>query len=453
MKRRLAAIVVITSIFVLVLQARAHAQTLLERLVMPGPLVEGHAKLEAQCSKCHEPFSRHSQTKLCLDCHKETAADRATRKGIHGREREALTLECKQCHTDHKGRSADINQLDRETFNHDLSNYKLVDAHSSVPCEGCHTEKGKFRKTPSVCFECHKKVDPHRGRLGEKCDNCHTVVKWRGTKPFDHGKTRFALEGAHKDVACATCHTGELYKDLAVSCASCHRLQDIHADRYGAKCETCHDQAKWKTVRFDHDKTKYPLRGGHVKVKCDACHTGDLYREKLATSCNSCHRKEDPHKGKLGERCEDCHNDTDWRKNISFDHEITRFPLIGLHAPVPCEECHRSPTYKNEPVACEKCHKDFHQGRLGVRCVDCHNPNGWARWRFDHTRQTKYPLTGAHQKIVCEACHKAKSPPDLKLATDCYSCHRSADVHNGTFGRDCQRCHVTAEWRKLEIKN
>jgi hypothetical protein len=120
---------------------------------------------------------------------------------------------------------------------------------------------------------------------------------------------------------------------------------------------------------------------------------------------------------------------------------------------VPCEECHRSQTYKSEPLACEKCHKDFHQAKLGVRCSDCHNPNGWARWRFDHGRQTKYPLTGAHEKLVCEGCHNVKSPPNLKLATDCYSCHRRADVHTGTFGRNCERCHVTVNWRKLEIKN
>jgi hypothetical protein len=239
---------------------------------------------------------------------------------------------------------------------------------------------------------------------------------------------------------------------MAMSCASCHRLQDVHADRYGARCETCHDQVKWANARFDHDKSRYPLRGAHAKVKCDTCHTGSLYQDKLATTCISCHRKDDSHRGKLGERCETCHGEADWRKSVSFDHDLTRFPLVGLHARVPCEECHRSPSYKGEPVACEKCHEDFHRGRLGGRCATCHNPNGWVRWRFDHGRQTKFPLTGAHQKLVCESCHKSTSPATLKLATDCYSCHRSADAHQGTFGQDCQRCHNTTEWRKLELK-
>jgi hypothetical protein len=431
----------------------APAQTLLERLIMPGPVVEGHVKLEAECGKCHEPYARASQTRLCLDCHKEIAADRAQEKRFHGRNREGVKQECNHCHTDHKGRNADITQFDRETFNHEFANFQLKDAHKSAPCEGCHRPKVIFRKAAGLCFDCHKSADPHKRQLGEKCDQCHAETKWTSAKPFDHARTKFALQGAHKDVKCATCHAGEIYKNLAQTCVSCHRLQDVHADRYGAKCESCHDQIKWKPARFDHDKTKYPLRGAHPKVKCDACHTGDLYRQKLATTCVSCHKKDDPHKGELSARCERCHNDVAWEKNVTFEHDITRFPLIGLHGAVSCEECHRSTTYKNEPVACEKCHKDWHQARLGTACGQCHNPNGWARWRFDHTRQTKYKLTGAHEKIACEACHAVKNPPNLKLATDCYACHSKADVHRGTFGRPCERCHVTTDWRKLAIRN
>jgi hypothetical protein len=381
-----------------------------------------------------------------------------------------------------------------------------------------------FRKAPSLCVDCHKKVDPHKGRLGERCDGCHTASNWRSTKPFDHGATKFALVGAHREVACATCHAGEVYKDLARTCVSCHRLQDAHAGRYGATCETCHDQNKWKNASFDHEKTKFPLHGAHAKVKCDTCHTGDLYRDKLATACVSCHRKDDPHKGQSGARCEQCHNDVDWRQATQFDHNLTRFPLIGLHVPVPCEQCHRSLTFKDTPRDCEKCHKDWHEGRLGAkaRCATCHNPNSWARWRFDHARQTRYPLTGAHQKLKCdachtvknavslkiasecenchkdyhqgrlgvnarcamchntsawsrwrfdharqagypltgaheklkcEACHTVKNASSLKIASDCYSCHRKADAHAGAFGQACERCHDTADWRKLAIKH
>jgi hypothetical protein len=435
------------------MQGTIAAQSLLEKLVLPGPVIEGHAKFEAKCSSCHEPFSRALQTRLCLDCHKEVAGDRKLHKGFHGLHPDAARLECNHCHTDHKGRDADIVQFDRQTFNHAFSNYPLKGAHKEVQCDGCHQQKVAFRKTPSRCFDCHKQADLHKGRLGEKCDSCHSETNWKQVKPFDHSKTRFQLEGAHKRVDCATCHVGQVYKDLARTCVACHSLQDVHGGRFGPKCNTCHDQTKWKTVRFDHDKTKYPLRGAHKNVKCDACHTGDLYSQKLATNCISCHKKDDPHKNTLGPRCEQCHNENNWRQKAGFDHDLTRFPLIGLHAAVPCVECHQSSTYKSAPLACEKCHNDRHQGRLGSNCGFCHNPNGWTRWRFDHTTQTKYPLTGAHQKLACETCHTAKNPATLKLPTDCYNCHRKDDVHQGSFGPQCTRCHVTTSWRELNIRN
>ena len=67
------------------LTSAAQSQNLFEQLVMPGPVVKGHAKLEKDCGKCHEPFSRKSQTRRCLDCHKEIAVDRTTGRGLHGR--------------------------------------------------------------------------------------------------------------------------------------------------------------------------------------------------------------------------------------------------------------------------------------------------------------------------------------------------------------------------------
>ena len=162
------------------------------------------------------------------------------------------------------------------------------------------------------------------------------------------------------------------------------------------------------TISFNHDKaTKFPLRGGHAKLACEQCHTGDLYRDKLSMACVACHRKDDPHRGQLGSNCQQCHKETGWRQKVVFDHDLTRFPLIGLHAVVPCEECHRTQSFKDAPRACASCQPDTHHvGRLGANCASCHNPNGWTRWRFDHDKQTRYPLTGAHHALQCHACHK-----------------------------------------------
>lgn len=450
MSRRLIMAQVIGVVIASALTSNAQSQNLFERLVMPGPVVDGHAKLEKDCGKCHEAFSRKSQTRLCLDCHKDTAADRTTSKRFHGRQPDAAKQECNHCHTDHKGRDADIVQLDRETFNHAFTNFELRNAHKAVPCTGCHLLAVKFRKAPGRCFDCHKAKDAHKGRLGEKCDDCHNEAKWRQVKTFDHNTTRFPLQGSHSTVACAGCHSGERYKGVGTRCMDCHQIQDVHTGRYGAKCESCHDQKKWKTIHFDHDKTKYPLRAAHVKVKCDLCHPGDIYRDKLETTCVSCHQKDDKHKGKLGNRCEQCHGEANWRRTTSFDHDISRFPLIGRHAVVACEECHRSLQYKGAPLNCDACHRDkHHEGRLGPKCEPCHNPNSWKRWRYDHDTQTHYPLTGAHHDLDCQACHATKNVAKAMLPMDCLSCHRQDDTHHGAFGPSCERCHTTASFKSV----
>ena len=416
---------------------------------MPGPLVEGHAKLEKDCFQCHVPFSRQSQSKLCLACHKEIAADRLSAKRFHGRDLNASKQECRSCHTDHKGRNADIVQLDRETFDHARTNFSLNGAHKTTRCDGCHVQTVKFRETSGTCFGCHKANDTHKGQLGEKCNSCHGEDAWRRVKPFDHNATKFPLVGAHKTATCTACHAGQRYTGVTTSCAECHRVQDVHAGRYGVKCEACHGQDLWKPARYDHDKTKFPLRGAHAKVKCDGCHTGDLLRDKLATTCVSCHKKDDPHKGQLGTRCERCHGDTNWRRTAAFDHELSRFPLIGRHAVVPCEECHRSQSYKDVRTTCASCHKDeHHEGRLGTNCAQCHNPNGWPRWRFNHDTQTKYPLTGAHRGLDCQNCHTTKNVAKIALDSTCYGCHRLDDIHQGSFGRSCDRCHVTTSFKQ-----
>ncbi len=429
----------------------ARSQNLFEQLVTPGPVIAGHAKLEQDCSNCHKPFSRGSQTQLCLACHKETARDRQLVRGIHGRQTAAAKQECTHCHTDHMGRHADIVLLDRETFNHTSTNFELRDAHKAVQCDGCHAQNVKFRDAPGRCFDCHKADDPHKGRLGEGCDNCHDEATWARTKAFDHDKTKFPLQAAHRNVACLSCHVGERYTGIGTACVDCHRIQDVHGGRYGAKCETCHDQNKWMTIRFNHDKdTKFPLRAAHAKVKCDACHTGDLYRDKLLTTCVSCHRKDDRHEGQLGVRCESCHGEDNWRRVVSFDHDVTRFPLIGRHTVVTCEECHRSLRFKDAALACASCHRDqHHEGRLGANCALCHNPNGWARWLFDHDKQTRYPLTGAHRGLDCQACHTTKNVTKITLSTSCYACHQKDDVHRGALGQTCERCHVTTSFKQV----
>ena len=47
----------------------------MEGLVMPGDVVQGHARFETKCDKCHEAFDKSKQSKLCRDCHEQIDID------------------------------------------------------------------------------------------------------------------------------------------------------------------------------------------------------------------------------------------------------------------------------------------------------------------------------------------------------------------------------------------
>lgn len=428
----------------------AAAQTLLERLVMPGDLIEGHARLEEDCANCHTPFQQKSQNRLCLDCHKAVRTDIAADQGFHGRHPAVADTQCKHCHTDHQGRGADILRFNPRGFDHRFSDFTIDGAHATADCSGCHASGEKYRAAPDICISCHRDDDAHGGKLGEDCADCHTTTAWRAAAAsFDHLQTRFALTGAHREVPCQGCHLGEVYKDTPTACADCHQVRDVHGGRFGSRCESCHETVKWTAIRFDHDRdTKFALTGAHRETGCNACHLGNAYEKDAGQLCIDCHREDDVHDGLNGRDCKACHNSTDWTVS-SFDHGKTRFALRGAHAAAPCETCHVRPADEVAlPMACISCHarKDVHAGRFGARCGDCHTETSWRSVRFDHAR-TRFPLRGAHARTGCKSCHTSPSAK-VRLETGCNACHARDDPHKGALGRDCARCHDEKKWRQ-----
>lgn len=481
----------------------------LEKLLMPGELIAGHVDLEADCRQCHDRADRSRQRALCLDCHDEIAADVTSKAGFHGRA--AAAAQCGACHSEHRGRKADIIGFSAEAFDHARTDFALRGGHAAAPCAGCHRPGRKHREAPRGCVDCHRDDDAHGGKLGQDCAQCHGVENFRATK-FDHARTRFPLQNAHAAAACAACHRdpsfqgvpgrcvdchaqddvhrgsrgpacgdchgtrawkqtrfdhrkasgfallgrhakiacdtchlgGDLEAPLPRECDGCHQAIDAHAGRFGAACADCHGNDAWQVAAYDHEKlAKFALLGRHAELGCHACHTGVLRQQKLPTGCAGCHEVDDVHQGSMGRDCRSCHQESGWRDRVKFDHDLSRFPLVGLHVSVPCEECHATRAYRDAPHECVSCHraKDVHKSRLEDDCGACHNPNGWDYWQFDHGT-TQFPLTGAHGRLGCRDCHR-RPDHDLRLPRECDSCHRADDIHDGQFGRDCGRCHGT----------
>lgn len=340
------------------------------------------------------------------------------------------------------------------------------------------------------CTACHR--DVHENRFGQTCQSCHTTFGWFiiTARDFDHGKTRYPLSGRHASVPCESCHQPDpkktpIYQQMAFEkCADCHK--DIHAGQFSERpdhgaCESCHDVNGFVpslfTIARHNTESRYALSGSHAHVVCGKCHPSEpaarfhetsgyrtsadsaLVFKMKSQRCAGCHT--DIHRGQFADKIKDrdcaaCHTTTSW-KELTFNHNTDAvFPLAGKHKDAACVRCHpvadsatvsQRVIYKPLPSACESCHKDIHEGQFArdvskdrkqSACQECHSNDGWKPSTFDHVRQSRFPLTGAHVRVECRKCHpQARLHADTltvlykPLGTDCASCHK--DIHEGAF--------------------
>ncbi len=423
-----------------------------ESLVMPGEVAAKHAKIEHECTKCHAPLDKVAQEKLCLDCHKEVAADLLEKRGFHGQSPDVSGRPCKTCHAEHKGRTADLVHLDRDKFDHRLTDHPLVGAHLLAKCDGCHKSDKRFREAPPHCSDCHTAKDPHEGTLGLTCNNCHDESAWKSVR-FNHDTVAFHLEGRHREAHCDDCHKTRLFKSTATDCFSCHERKDDHHGSFGRDCQSCHTTRGFAGTTFDHArKTKFPLVGKHAHVACGKCHKNGLAAALTPTNCHDCHEYDASRHGLFGSKCESCHTPDDWRRTI-FDHDRdTHFPLRGHHVGRRCTDCHRSDLRVERPdQKCVGCHRDddVHHGRQGTDCKHCHDERGWSRDVLIDHNATRFALTGAHARTACLRCHQ--SPQFKEVALECVGCHKEdASAHRCERGSDCARCHDTSNFHTIK---
>jgi hypothetical protein len=390
-----------------------------------------HGKHETvDCGKCHTEGRKYRDAPSdCLACHRKDDVHKGS-----------LGAKCADCHVEQSWKEA--------RFDHSTARFPLTGKHADAKCATCH-KTTNYKEAPMTCIGCHRKDDKHKARYGEKCETCHGTSNWTGITFKHDTDTTFALRGKHRETRCDSCHTGVLYRDKAgTACIDCHRKDDKHTGTLGTDCVACHTERNWRdTPKFDHDRSKFPLRGGHVKVECTSCHKSTRYKE-APSDCVACHRKDDKHEGTLGTGCADCHTDRDW-KATRFDHARTRFALRLGHAvpPLKCSNCHRDQkSYRPTAVDCFSCHRkdDKHEGQLGTRCEICHSDRSWKGAPFDHAK-ARFALTGAHVRVECSSCHKTARYRDA--ARDCIGCHLKDDKHKSRFGEKCESCHNARDWK------
>ncbi|HEX9654053.1 MAG TPA: cytochrome C [bacterium] len=405
--------------------------------ISPGELAQPHADLEGMgnCTKCHT-LGGGPDVQKCLDCHREIAQGLTNQRGYHFRVTGRNGKACFECHSEHNGKS--FNMIfwtsGEENFDHGQTGYRLEGKHAQQKCESCHqpakivndprklNSKIDLRKTflglDTKCLSCHH--DEHRGQLAADCLKCHTYSGWKPAQKFSHDQAKFRLTGKHQTVECQKCHRNEATPKNDIK-----RIDKLFF-------------TKFVGIEFG--------------------------------SCTSCHR--DIHNGKFGDNCTKCHDTGGWRRinSKSFNHAMTRFPLLGLHQQVACEKCHGSGDF-TKPLRfanCSDCHRDVHLGQLanradGGRCESCHDVSGFVPAKFDmaeHER-TRYPLTGAHLAVPCVVCHFVADRGTRRerrifdfADLSCQGCHN--DVHKGQFSNyvqagGCESCHQTSAWDDVKF--
>jgi hypothetical protein len=475
----------------------------------PGPLHPVHAALPEltggdHCEACHQA-GQGINVAACTKCHAPIDRQMQTATGLHGNLPAAQRARCELCHSEHHAELAPLiaghafalaGYTDSASYDHKHIDFRLTGAHMGVLCIGCHIGSdgaeppagGRYLGITQTCTECHE--DVHRTAFGKDCESCHGQEQpWPETPGFRHES--FALQDAHRKVACAECHATDTVHDVAAlkekvqptrTCVECH--SNPHVLHTTAKvaavrletaddCARCHQATEWKQAHVtpeEHAELGFALRGAHATAECASCHGAGEVATRWAgkapqlAACSACH--EHPHrepmmaaattvKGPAG-GCADCHLDADLKftegRMTAEQHAATEFPLTAPHTDVACAKCHigtepgeryRMPA--RMPETCTACHADAHAGQFAgqpgfAECTACHVTTRFLPHAFSTSMhgKTKFPLTGSHDAVACAACHREVKDGVRVFhgtASVCAACHD--DVHKGLFdGKD-----------------
>ena len=293
------------------------------------------------CSDCHADDISKFDLQTCDTCH------RLMDFGYMTAHRLAFGSACLDCHD---GADSLVSKFDHNRFV-----FKTVGKHAGLPCVQCHVDARSMADLQAVspdCYSCHYRDEPHDGRYGTSCGECHTENGWTPAK-FDHDLSAFKLEGEHAEAGCDSCHKNNVFVGTPADCYSCHQREDEHNGRFGTDCAACHNPTDWNDADFDHNKSNFPLTGRHVTVVCEGCHSSGQFTG-LSTTCVSCHADPVFHAGMFGLDCAACHTANNW-----FAEYTGRHPGIAdeggrgvNHGGASCRDCHQPTLHTYTCLAC-----------------------------------------------------------------------------------------------------
>ncbi|HKV76063.1 MAG TPA: cytochrome c3 family protein [Gemmatimonadales bacterium] len=425
----------------------------------------------AQCSACHNDPHAGKFGAVCSQCHQTrsfTAIDSAgfnhsrTRYPLQGRH---AAVACARCHERGGVKVKDPAFAACGSCHGDAhAGLALID-NRPADCAACHTTQGFAVASFTLAQHAATRYPLEGKHQTVECESCH--ARQTGTAARSLGTSGIVMRPA--STRCTSCHGQD------------HGMQ-LANRRDNGECSTCHTVAGWTPSRFgltEHAELRLTLTGRHAEIACAACHGPDRQglppvaasptvgraRVLLAigdVACTVCHA--DPHGGQLKSQqaggaaggCPACHNAVHFRPSVIdvAAHRNYGFILDGAHAATPCTACHET-LGRPRPAAtlvgnrsvvapwlfpvkgttCTSCHTTPHGPQFDDRadhgrCEACHDTGGFRpAARFDHGRDTSFPLSGGHAGVACSRCHRVDparagdGPRYRGLSSRCESCH------------------------------
>ncbi|MBI4333450.1 MAG: NapC/NirT family cytochrome c [Chloroflexi bacterium] len=307
----------------------------LRKLVRPGLFVLGGAALFALGMRGAVSFV--SRPEFCGSCHEMRPAAEEWLISSHYR------INCIDCHTE-PGIAAAVKVVrfgSQNALKHVTGAYQVpieTDVDDSS-CERCHDKSQRPELIPQASLKI-----AHSKHKSEKCADCHGRLVHTGLvagKPL-------GVTPAHVSNNCLTCHKPENcpHGDARVSCESCHTgIIPNHnlAEKRGVmprqSCAACHEQ-----------------KGLGSGEECRTCHVSP---HGVNANCNQCHTPDM----------------NSWAVR-SFKHPVN---LLGRHAELSCNQCHKGQRLTGLNYVCGDCHKPP-ANHFGAQCETCHQAgSAWKR--------------------------------------------------------------------------
>jgi hypothetical protein len=198
--------------------------------------------LAVPCSDCHKTPSTFTPTPTvqyhwsgvrCTNCHSDPHQGRFGAL-LQPTKANRAAAGCEGCHSSETW-------VDLSRFDHSKTAFPLLGTHKTTTCTKCHIPRdpkvgisvADFKARSPRCEACH--ADSHLSQFAKagvtQCANCHDSTSWKPSS-FDHDRqTTFPLQGAHRNVRCASCHKSvrvvagrsvPFYKPTPKPCVACH---------------------------------------------------------------------------------------------------------------------------------------------------------------------------------------------------------------------------------------